>query len=197
MHDASVLLQARAVRVATVKRRIVVIALVVLFVAIVLALVIQRPRRPRPEGFDAPWASLPETIERDWSTDVLKRGVIQDVFSAVSEELQHCNMELYRLADGDVVKADLLFEQQAAGMQLMFVRMPERPTLPPLLLPCFEQALERSRPVPNTGLAVGTRWRLGVHMLIHPVADLPPEPWWHRFVPQSWRSGGDSVIHVG
>lgn len=179
------------------KRRIVVISLVVLFVAIALALVVQRPRRPRPTGFDAPWASFPETIERDWSTDALKRGVIQEIFAAASEDLQHCNMEHYRLPEGDVVKVDLLFEQEADGMQLMFARMPDRPTLSPLLLPCFEQALERSKPVPNTGLAVGTRWRLGVHVLVHPVTELPPEPWWHRFVPQSWRSGGDSVIHVG
>ena len=179
------------------KRAVVVTLLLLVAVAIAAVLLMQRPRRPRPEGFDAPWSQLPESPEKDWATDVLRSSTVQAAFVQANEGLQHCNMEHYRLEAGDAVKLDLLFEQQPDGMQLMFVRLPTRSDLPALLLPCFEQALEATKPVPTRDVPVGTRWRLGVHLLIHPASELPPEPWWYRFVPQSWRSGGDSAIHIG
>lgn len=178
------------------KRVAVVLIFVLLALGIALALVWQRPRRARPEGFDAPWAAMPELVERDWSTDAPKRDAVQAIFIEASEQLQHCNQEHWRSTDGDVVKLDLLLEQQPDGMQLRFVRSPQRPDFPPFLLTCFERALENTRPVPSPE-PVGTHWKLSVHMLVHAVGELPPEPWWHRFVPQSWRSGGDSAIHIG
>ncbi|PZR14508.1 MAG: hypothetical protein DI536_10660 [Archangium gephyra] len=178
------------------KRVAVIVLFMLLALAVGLALLWQRPRRPRPEGFDAPWAALPELMERDWSTDASKRDAVQALFIEASEQLQHCNQEHWREEEGSVVKLSLLLERQPDGMQLMFVKSAPRAELPPLLLSCFEQALEKTRPVPSTE-PVGARWRLLVHVLIHPASELPPEPWWHRFVPQSWRSGGDSAIHIG
>ncbi|MGV3620741.1 MAG: hypothetical protein ACO1OB_07985 [Archangium sp.] len=178
------------------KRTAVVLLFVLLAVGVALALLWQRPRRPRPEGFDAPWAQLPELLERDWSTDAPKRDAVQAIFIEASEQMLHCNQEHWRETHGQVVKLTLLMEQRADGMQLRFVKSPQRDDLPALLLPCFEQALEKTKPVPSPERP-GARWKLLVHVLIHPAADLPPEPWWHRFVPRSWRSGGDSAIHIG
>lgn len=179
------------------KRAVVFLAVVVMFVGLALALVVQRPRRPRPDGFDAPWAGLPLLPERDWATDPPKRDVVQAVFLEANEQLTHCNQEHWREEAGSAAKLELLFAQEARGMQLLFVRAEPDPALPALLLPCFEQALEKASPVPTAGLAGGTRWRISVHLLIHPAGELPPESWWHRYVPQSWRSGGDSAIHIG
>ncbi|GMU59580.1 MAG: hypothetical protein AMXMBFR34_13430 [Myxococcaceae bacterium] len=178
-------------------KRVVLAALVVLLLGVAGLLVFKRPPRARPPGYDAPWASLPESPEQEWGVDPVKRSVVQEVFTVANEDLEHCNIEHYGGAQDDLVVFDLLFEQQPGGMQLVFAREVPRNDLPALLLPCFAQALERTPPVKRSGLEPGARWRVTVHLTVHAAGDLPPPPWWHRFVPDSWKSGGGSAIHIG
>lgn len=172
-------------------------ALVVLVIAAVVVLsVLQRPRRARPDGYDAPWAALPVDDERAWAGDATRREVVTSLFVEAREAMQHCNEELYRAQESGAVTIELLLVQERDGMRLQFARAEALPQYPQLG-PCLERALEATGPAPNPGVAVGTVWRLSAKVLLHPEHELPPIPWWHRFVPPSWRSGGDSAIHIG
>ena len=172
-------------------------ALVVLVIAAVVVLsVLQRPRRARPDGYDAPWAALPVDDERAWAGDATRREVVTSLFVEAREAMQHCNEELYRAQESGAVTIELLLAQEASGMRLVFARAEVLPQFPKLGR-CLEQALEATDAAPNPGTPEGTRWRLSAKVLLHPESELPPIPWWHRFVPPSWRSGGDSAIHIG
>jgi hypothetical protein len=57
--------------------------------------------------------------------------------------------------------------------------------------------LERTTPVRARGLPASGQWRLGLTFLLPPATELIDEPWWERFVPDAFRSGGSLPIHVG
>jgi adenosine deaminase len=180
-----------------VKRRALLIISAVLLGGAALALVIHEPPRPRPPGFDAPWDGLPRAVERDWGPDPQKRLVVQKLFSDATEELARCNLAFDPGPEGGVLVVDLLFEQTSRGMQLAFARAEEDASVDPRLAACITRELEEAGPVPTADVAPGTRWRLTTHIALQPASELPPPPWWHRFVPAGWRSGGTSSIHVG
>lgn len=177
------------------KRRAAAAVVLILGALLVLS-VLERPRRARPADYDAPWAALPLDDERSWAADPVRREAVTRLFLEAREALQHCNEELYRAPESGAVTIELLMVQEQRGLRLQFARATASPGFPQLG-PCLEQALEATQPTPNPGVADGTRWRLSAKVLLHPEHELPPIPWWHRFVPPSWRSGGDSAIHIG
>ncbi len=179
------------------KRALALAVLVLAAAVLVFGATHYDPRRPRPEGWEAPWRALPLEPETSWAPDALKRGVVQRLFAQATDELTECSQEYFRAKVADVVPLELLLEAGAEGVRLAYVVTPPRADLPAGLLPCLERAIEKSKPVAGPGLAPGTRWRLGLSFLLNPVSDLPSPPWWERFVPASWRSGGSSGIHVG
>ncbi len=177
------------------KRRTGLVVLGLVLLGLSASLFLKRPRRARPPGYEAPWAALSTVTQRDWAPDPTYREVVQAVFFEARAALEHCNEELYRRSEGAELEVELLMERTPEGMQLRFAHVPERPEAPRLAT-CIEQALESTAPAP-AALPPGTRWRLSAIILLHPEDELPPIPWWHRFVPPSWRSGGDSAIHIG
>lgn len=175
------------------KRR-ALLAFSVLLAGAGLAFLFHEPPRPRPPGFDAPWDGLPRAVERDWGPDPQKRLMVQKLFSDATEELERCNLAFDPGPEGGVLVVDLLFEQRAGGMQLVFARAEEDAAVDPRLATCISRELEEAGPVPTTEVATGTRWRLTTHVVLHPASELPPPPWWHRFVPASWRTGGRASV---
>ena len=178
------------------KKRLSLAAVVVITIVVLVLSVLQRPRRARPEGYDSLWVALPISDESDWALDAQRREAVMAIFLEARESLQHCNEELYRAPESGAVTIELLLQQQPEGMQLLYARAEELPKFPNLGR-CLELALESTHPAPSPGISAGTRWRLSAKILLHPEDELPPIPWWHRFVPPSWRSGGDSAIHIG
>ncbi len=178
------------------KKRLSIAVAVVLAVTVLGFSVMQRPRRPRPEGYDSLWAALPVSDESNWAPDAQRREVVMAIFLEARESLQHCNEELYRAPTSGAVTIELLLQRQPEGMQLVYARAEDLPRFPRLGR-CLEQALEATQPASAPGIPAGTRWRLSAKIFLHPEDELPPIPWWHRFVPPSWRSGGDSAIHIG
>jgi hypothetical protein len=178
------------------KKRLSIAVVVLIAIVLLVLSVLQRPRRARPEGYDSLWVALPISDESDWALDAQRREVVMAIFLEARESLQHCNEELYRAPVSGAVTIELLMQQQPEGMQLLYARAEDLPQFPQLGR-CLEQALERTEPSPMPGISVGTRWRLSAKIFLHPEDELPPIPWWHRLVPPSWRSGGDSAIHIG
>lgn len=155
------------------------------------------PRRERPMGWNTPWASIPLEPEASWAVDPLKRGVMQRAFMDASAHLTECSQEFSRTKEGGVAQLEVLLETTAAGTRVMFVEPTPKPELPPTLLTCIERALERTAPVATPGLPAGTKWRLSLTFLLPPLDELVTPPWWEALVPESFRSGGSSAIHVG
>ena len=114
-----------------------------------------------------------------------------------SAQLAECSQEFSRTKEGGVAQLEVLLETGAAGTQVMFVVPTPKPELPPNLSTCIERALERTAPVVTPGLPVGTKWRLSLAFLLPPLDELVTPPWWEPLVPESFRSGGSSAIHVG
>jgi hypothetical protein len=183
-----------------VKRRQVLMALVVLGLGALVLDFARRhydPRRPRPEGWKAAWASAPLEPESSWAPDPLRRAVVQQLFLQASPGLTHCMQEYFHGAEGDAAQLELLIAIDEAGAALRFVESSSKPGLEPGLLPCVERVLERTTPVRARGLPASGQWRLGLTFLLPPATELIDEPWWERFVPDAFRSGGSLPIHVG
>lgn len=178
-------------------KRGLLLAVVVLMSA-VLAFVISAwdPPRPRPDGWRAPWDSLPLEDESAWAPQRARRFLVQELFAGAVDELTECSQEYYREPESKTVQLELLIEVAADGARLAFVVPEPRGELAPGLMPCVVRALEKTKPVP-TEFPAGTRWRLGLAFVLNPPAELKPAPWWQRFIPEAWRSGGGSAIHVG
>jgi hypothetical protein len=155
------------------------------------------PRRPRPAGWRAPWDTLTLEPESVWAPDVARRTLVQALFFEATPALTECTEEYFRGVEAVTVQLELLFEAVPEGVRLTYVVPEVRGDLPAGLMPCVERALEKGKALPLKGAKAGDRWRLGLAFVINPVSELAPAPWWQRFVPDSWRSGGGSIIHVG
>ncbi|MFZ5441903.1 MAG: hypothetical protein ACOZQL_18000 [Myxococcota bacterium] len=155
------------------------------------------PPRARGPGWRAPWDALPLETEERWAPDRQRRFLVQALFAGAVDELTECTEEYFHERDSKLVQLELLIEVGKGGAQLTWVVPESRPELEAGLLPCLTRALEKTKPVPAPGVAVGTRWRLGLSFVLNPVDALVSPPWWQRFVPDDWRSGGGSAIHVG
>lgn len=157
------------------------------------------PRRERPEGWRTKWDSLPLDTETVWSLQKTRREVVQQFFFDATEELTHCNQEYFRGADSTPAQLELLIEVNGGVARLVYVVGEAKPEFPPGMVSCVERALEKAKPVTHPGLAgtTDTRWRMGLTFLFHPPVEVPPTRWWDALIPESWRSGGNSSIHVG
>jgi hypothetical protein len=157
------------------------------------------PRRARPEDWRTPWAELPLETETAWSLQRTRREVVQQFFFEATDELTHCNAEYFRGADSSPTQLELLIDVHGGAAELRYVIGENRPELPPGLVPCVERALEKTHPVRHPGLADldDVRWRMGLTFLFHPPVELRPTHWWDALLPDAWRSGGNSAIHVG
>jgi hypothetical protein len=185
-----------------VKRaRLVLGVLVVVLAAGIGAFVASHhdPRRERGEGWRTRWDSLPLEGEAVWSMQRARREVVLQLFFEANDEIAHCNAEYFRGTEDASTQLELLLLVDGGAARVMYVVGEQKPELPPGLVSCVERALEKTRPVVHPALA-GTndvRWRLGLLFLFHPPVEVPATPWWHRFVPDAWKSGGNSSIHVG
>lgn len=149
------------------------------------------PRRPRPEGFRAPWDGLPLLKEGEWSTDALKRGVVQGEFFSSTDELAHC-VKKYDGAQGQVLVLELLVETERGGTHFEYVEAEPHPVISQALSGCVTRVLEQAVSLPTPALAEGTRWRLQVHFLVPPTSEVVEDPWWKKLLPGRWRgSKGD------
>jgi hypothetical protein len=157
------------------------------------------PRRERPDGWRARWDALPLDTESVWSLQKTRREVVLQYFVEATDELAHCNAEYFRGTESTATQLELLITVDGGTATLVYAVGEQKPELPPGLVACVERALERSKPVKHPGLAGtnDTRWRMGLSFLFHPPLELPPTHWWDRFVPDAWKSGGNSSIHVG
>lgn len=179
------------------KRGLIGAVLVVLVAATVFVTTHFDPRRPRPEGWRTPWDALPLETESSWAPDVARRTLVQALFFEATPALTECTEEYFRGTEAVTVQLELLLEAVPEGVRLTYVVPEVRGDLPAGLMSCVERALEKGKPLPVKGAKPGLRWRLGLSFVVNPVSELEPAPWWQRFVPDSWRSGGGSVIHVG
>ena len=175
------------------KRVIIAVVVAVVVFAIAASLLIDGPRRPRPEGWKAPWASLPLIKEGEWAVDPLKRGVVQGEFFHATDGLSHC-VRKHGGAEGAVVKLELLVETEHGVSHFEYVDAEPRADLPEWLVSCITRTLEEAIPLPTPGLPEGTRWRLELSFLVPPLEELPQVPWWKRWLPRPGPSGGN---HVG
>ena len=176
-----------------VKRARLVLASVgaaVLVAGLVLSLVLEPPRRPRPPGWKDAWAALPLEREGEWALDPLKRGVVQASFFSATDRLTGC-LQKHPVPAGSTVKLELLVETEAGGTHLEYVDAAPRPDLPEGLVSCLTRTLEQGLPVPTPRVPEGTRWRLELAFFLPPAADLPRAPWWRRFAPDAWHGGND------
>lgn len=156
------------------------------------------PRRARPDGWKTPWESVPLEPESQWALDAVRRDAMQRLFMQVSGELSHCSAEyVHEAGTNDVVMLELLLEADQTGPRIMFVEAAPRPDLPGGLIACVTRALERTRPSKSQGVSPGTRWRLEHSFLLHQADEMPLEPWWESYVPDTFKSGGAAPIHVG
>ncbi|MFT3710679.1 MAG: hypothetical protein QM817_23905 [Archangium sp.] len=181
-------------------KRVLVVLVVVLAAAFgVFVAKHYEPRRERTEGWRARWDALPLDTETVWSLQKTRREVVLQYFVESTDELAHCNAEYFRGTESVSTQLELLISVDGGVARLMYVVGEQKPELPAGLVACVERALERTKPVAHPGLA-GTndaRWRMGLSFLFHPPLELPPTHWWDRFVPDAWKSGGNSSIHVG
>lgn len=152
-----------------------------LVVGLAAELLLYQPRRPRPEGWRAPWDGLALLKEGEWATDPLKRGVVQGEFFSASDQLEHC-VRKYEGNEGQVLVLELLVETERGGTHFEFVDADAHPVLSKQFVACVTGVLERAVPLPTPGLPVGTRWRLQVHFLVPP-AQPAHGPWWKRLLP--------------
>jgi len=156
------------------------------------------PRRARPDGYRAGWDSLPLETESTWSMQKTRREVVLNAFYVATPKLQHCNAEYFRGADSLATQLELLIQVRGGRAEFVYVNAEPKPELSPALLTCIERALERVSPVAHPALGTDeVKWRLGLSFLFHPPVEVEADAWWERFVPDSWRSGGNSSIHVG
>ncbi|MBL8914885.1 MAG: hypothetical protein JNM17_29540 [Archangium sp.] len=179
-----------------------VLAIVVLLAIVGVSVFVAQhyePRRERPEGWRAKWDALPLDDESVWSLQKTRRDVVLQFFVRATDELTHCNQEYFRGTESTATKLELLIEVNGGAAKLMYAVGESKPEFPPGMVACVERALEKVQPVTHPGLAGtnDTRWRMGLNFLFHPPLELPPARWWDRFVPDSWKSGGNSSIHVG
>ena len=173
-----------------------VVAAVSLLAVLVGSLLADAPRRPRPAGWRAPWDALPLLKEGEWAVDPVKRGLVQGEFFLATDELGQC-VRRHGGAEGEVLELELLVEAEHGGTHFEYVDAAPRTDLPAGLVSCVTRALEAVEPLPTPGLPDGTLWRLQLNFLVPPLADIPPVPWWKRFLPEGWRSGRSSGTHVG
>lgn len=177
------------------KLRLAAVVLTVLFALFVLTHF--EPRRERPQGWQAAWAQVPSQPESQWAIDPVEREAMQRLFLQVTERLAHCSAEYVGQAELAPLDLELFLESDAVGPRILYAVGVERAELPRGLVPCLERALERTRPVEGLGVAAGVRWRLRHSFLLHPVGELPAEPWYERLVPPSLKSGGNLPVYVG
>jgi hypothetical protein len=173
--------------VSRARRVVLVLAASLLVAALGLAILLQAPARSRPPGWKDPWARLPLEPEGSWTADPLKRGVVQASFFSATDSLTAC-LQKYPAPGGVVIKLELLVETEHGGTHLEYVESSSRPDLPEGLVSCVTRVLEQGAPVLTPGVAEGTRWRLELAFLLPQPADLPPAPWWRRFLPDAWHS---------
>lgn len=175
--------------------QLIALAVVIAVVgALIASIVMDPPRRPRPEGWRTEWDALPLLEEGDWAMDSLKRGVVQAEFFSSTDELAHCVRK--HGGEGATVMLELLVETEHGGTHFEYVEAEPRTDLPDGLVSCVTRALESAAPLPTPGLPDGTKWRLEVGFLVPPLAELPKVPWWQRFIPERWRPGRPAP-HVG
>lgn len=157
------------------------------------------PRRPRPDGWRAKWDTLPLDTEAVWSLQKARREVVQQIFFQATDDLTHCNQEYFRGTESMPAQLELLIAVNNGAAQLLYVVGESRPEFPPGMIACVERALEKTQPVMHPGLAGtnDTRWRMGLTFLFHPPVEVPPTHWWDALIPDAWKSGGNSSIHVG
>ena len=156
------------------------------------------PRRERPEGWRTPWDAQPLLPEGGWSLDTPKRDAMMALFYRATPELAHCSAEYFRGREPVSTPLELLIDVKGGAVQITYALATPQNELSPELLACVERALEGTPPWRDSDLAGKTeRWRLGLKFLVHPPMTLRQAHWWDRFVPESWRSGGSSSIHVG
>lgn len=172
------------------------LAAAALAVALFAMIFLYQPSRPRPEGWQQPWAALPLEHEGDWAIQPLKRGVVQACFFSATDTLTRC-LQQYGAPEGAVVKLELLLETEHGGTHPEYVVAAPRSDLPGGLVSCLTGALEAVTPVRTPQLPEGTLWRLEVPFLVPPLADLPVAPWWRRWVPAQWRPPGSRGNQVG
>lgn len=181
------------------KRALLVVAILMLVGIGVFLAKHYEPRRERPDGWRTKWDALALDDESVWSLQETRRDVVLQFFVEATNELTHCNQEYFRGTEPTPAKLELLIEVNAGAARLVYVVGESKPEFPPGMVACVERALEKVKPMAHPGLAGtnDTRWRMGLTFLFHPPVEVPAVRWWERFVPDSWKSGGNSSIHVG
>ena len=154
------------------------------------------PRRERPEGWEATWAAVPLQPESVWAVQPAQREVMQQLFMQVGERLSHCSAEWVH-TELPPLELELFIEADAVGPRVLFAKAVAAAEVPAPLAPCVERALEQTRPVKESGVTPGRRWRLHHSFLLHLPDELRPEPWYERFVPDSFKSGGSAPVYMG
>lgn len=173
---------------------VLIVAALSAVLALAASLLLDAPRRPRPEGWRAPWEGLPLVKEGEWAVDATKRGVVQGEFFLVTDELSQC-VRKHGGEDAEV-KLELLVETERGGTHFEYVDAQPGHHAPRALVSCVTRSLESADPLPTPSLPEGTRWRLEVTFLVPPLKELPQVPWWKRLLPERWRSGSKTP-HVG
>jgi len=113
---------------------------------------------------------------------------VQASFFSATDSLTHC-LQKYAAPGGAVLKLELMVETEHGGTHLEYVEASPRADLPEGLVSCLTRVLEQSPPVLTPGIPEGTLWHLELAFLVPQPADLPPAPWWRRFVPDAWHTG--------
>lgn len=168
------------------------LAAAAIVVALAAELFLIERRHPRPEGWRAPWDGLPLLKEGEWSTDALKRGVVQGEFFSSTDELAHC-VKKFDGAEGQVLVLELFVETERGQTHLEYVDAAENSAVPRGLSSCVTGALEHAVPLPTPAVPEGTRWRLQVNFLVPPASEVHEDPWWKRLL--HWERRSDD--HVG
>lgn len=162
----------------------------------VAVLITWDPPRARPEGWKAEWAALPLEPELQWMADNAKRGSMIRSFMSVREELEECVEEYPPGSDGATLNVELLFEPESTGEKLEYFEVVSENGAPSGLATCLTREVERA-PVVVMPAELRGQWRLALTYVIPAPGVIPPAPWWRRFVPEIFRCGGGSAVHVG
>lgn len=165
-----------------------VAALLVVGLGIVIALGLFEPKpKARPADWAKAWSAAPLELESDWSMNPSKRGALQQVFMAATGPLSRC-VQTHRPPEGQQVRLELFTETVAEGTEFEWVDAEETASVPAAFRQCVVAALEGTEEQPTPKIPPGTRWRLEYHFLVPPLTDLPPVPWWERYLPGLWHA---------
>jgi hypothetical protein len=163
-----------------------VAALLVVGLGVVIALGLLEPGpRARPADWAKEWTAAPLELEGDWSMNPHKRGALQQVFVAATGPLSRC-VQAHRPPEGQQLRLELFTETVAGGTELEWVEVEETARVPDAFRRCVVAALEGTEEQRTPNVPPGTRWRLEYHFLVPPLSDLPPVPWWERYLPGLW-----------